>query len=323
MAEETNNQTNATKMKTPKHRSPNYPVIGLEKAVERTTTLYEQGKLHPIPFLTACQMWNYSASSGSQNLAALKAFGLIEVTGEKDARQLKVTENARKIIMNHPDRSALLTEAVLSPALYYQLWIKYQPDLPVDSVIRNYLVFDLNFNENAVDDFIKDFKASIAYANLNSSDKIEDDTDNSRGGSMVNGQINNQGKPLDFQPIIDDFLTTNKPNSNQTKSKALFEYSVPLSIQREVNATLRIDGQVLKKRDLQILAKRVKELIDAFEEDEEKNVVRLGAIWHNKDFDIPVIVVSNPEKADDGKEYVAIEGSDSRIPYDEIEIEVE
>lgn len=323
MAEETNN-ANATKMKKPMHRSPNYPVIGLEKAVERVTTLYEQGKLHPIPITTVYQMWNYSPSTGSQNVAALKAFGLIDVSGEKDARQIRVTENARKVIMNHPDRTAILKEMVLNPSLYNEVWSKYHGDLPVDSVIRNYLVFERNFNENAVDDFIREFRASIAYANLNSFDKIETDTESSRGvGSMETGQTNRQNNSAEFQPIVDDFLGVKLNDGNLPRVKPLFEYSVPLSVQRGVNATLRIDGQILKKRDLQILAKRVKELIDAFEEEEEENVVRLKAIWHNKDFDIPVIVVSNPEKAEDGREYVAIEGSDTRIPYDEIEIEDE
>ena len=319
MAEE-NNKTNSTKVKKPLHRSPNYPVIGLEKAVERVTQLYEQAKLHPLPISTVCEIWKYSPSTGSQNVAALKAFGLVDVTGEKEGRQVKVNDYARKIIMEHPDRPEILKQLVLNPSLYNEVWTKFNGDLPAsDIVLRNYLVFERNFNENAVDDFIREFRASISYANLEASDKIDSDTETYRGGAaMENGQTGRQENPTNFQPFIDDFLG-NKPKDNAPKQKALFEYSVPLSVQRGVNASLRIDGQSLKKRDLQILAKRVKELIDAFEEEEEENIVRYKAIWHNKDFDIPVIVVSNPETAEDGREYVAIEGSGTRIPYDEVE----
>lgn len=75
------------------------------------------------------------------------------------------------------------------------------------------------------------------------------------------------------------------------------------------------------RKSLNVLAKKVKDLIGIFEE--EFGQIRRNAICHNKDFDLDVVVISEPEKADDGKDYIAVEGSKSRISLEELEFEDE
>jgi hypothetical protein len=178
MAEEEFNlasdSTEATKKK--KSRSPNYPAIGLEKALDRARTLQEHGRHHFMPVATAHTLWNYKKGAGDQTIAALKYFGLLEVQGEKEGRQVRLTDMAKRILGNAPDRATLLKVAALKPDLHKELWDKYEEDLPADQIIRDYLVWERNFNEDFVDSFIAQFRSTLAYAKLDLSDKIRDDS---------------------------------------------------------------------------------------------------------------------------------------------------
>jgi len=61
---------------------------------------------------------------------------------------------------------------------------------------------------------------------------------------------------------------TPRQEDERREEPPLFQYSVPLSIQRDVNANLVITGRLLKKRDLNVLAKKVRDLVCVFEEDQ-------------------------------------------------------
>src|SRR5258708_39233732 len=90
--------------KLTKFRSPNYPFIGLEDAIAKAEIVKEEGGLHEVPFRAAMDAWKYKSGSTSQTIAALKAFGLVTVTGEGDARKIKLTARARKRLSHHSER---------------------------------------------------------------------------------------------------------------------------------------------------------------------------------------------------------------------------
>jgi hypothetical protein len=163
------------KLKIPKRRSPNYPAIGLEKALERAQTLQEHARHHFMPVTVAHSLWNYKKGAGDQIVAALRSFGLLEVQGEKESRQVRITKEAQRILGNAPDREGLLKAAALKPDLHKEIWEKYEGDLPADAIIREYLRWERNFNEDFVDSFIAQFRGTIAYAKLTLSDKIRTD----------------------------------------------------------------------------------------------------------------------------------------------------
>src|SRR5258705_12421046 len=95
-----------------RHRSPNYPAIDLGKAVERVGELYKSAKTHFVPVSVAHERWEYKAlgSVGDQAVAALKSFGLVDIEGAGDKRQLRVSEAARRILLGSPDRESLLKQ---------------------------------------------------------------------------------------------------------------------------------------------------------------------------------------------------------------------
>jgi hypothetical protein len=169
--------TSATK--TPKHRSPNYPAIGLEKALERAKIVYDNAKLHAVPVGVAHDKWGLKALSanGDQSVAALKAFGLLEVEGSGEKRQVRVSDMARRIILESPERSELIKQAALKPKVHADLWAKYgEGGLPSNDVLRSYLVFDLKFNESYVDWFIDEFRETLAFAEIGDDGTIQDQT---------------------------------------------------------------------------------------------------------------------------------------------------
>src|SRR5262245_43392296 len=89
---------NGEKLKRLKRRSPNYPIIGLEKSLEKADTLRTVARHHAVAIGTAYTLWKYKKGTGDQIIAALKYFGLLEVAGEKENRQIRLTDAARRIL---------------------------------------------------------------------------------------------------------------------------------------------------------------------------------------------------------------------------------
>lgn len=167
-------------VKRSKHRSPNYPAVGLQKALERTETLKKSAGRHAVPVNVAHKLWDYRKGAGDQTVAALKAFGLVDVEGAKDKRQILLTDAAIRMLGNAPDKAELLKTAALKPEIHKQIWTKYGGELPSENaILKEYLLWERKFNEAFVDSFIEQFRSTIAFAGLALSDKLaaEDQSD--------------------------------------------------------------------------------------------------------------------------------------------------
>jgi hypothetical protein len=158
-------------MKGRRHRSPNYPLISLPKAMERAEALWRHDKTHKVPLRVAVSRWSYKPQSsiGVQTVAALKAYGLIDVSGEGENRLIGVTERARRIVLKSDDATQLKQEAALSPAILRDIWDRYREEgLPSDDVISHFLQLHRHFNENAIPAFLANLRETFAYASLGS-----------------------------------------------------------------------------------------------------------------------------------------------------------
>ncbi|MFO0836453.1 MAG: hypothetical protein U0638_15915 [Phycisphaerales bacterium] len=170
--------------KVPRHRSPNYPSMNLERSLEKAALLAAKFKRHGVPTATALEAMEYKpdSSTGQQALASLSYFGLVEYEGSGNKRHVKVTDIAAKIIGDHSDRPRLLKEAALAPAIHREVWDKYHKGddgLAPDATIKQYLQWDregAKFNPEALDPFIEQFKQTIAFAGLDSSASISSDS---------------------------------------------------------------------------------------------------------------------------------------------------
>ncbi len=175
-------------IKKPQIRSPNFPAISLRDAIEkRAQSIFDEWKSAQIPVAAAYTKWGYRASGsalGGQSLAAVKAFGLVDVEGTGANQKIRLSDRAQKILRNHPDRDRLIREAALSPAIYDEVWAKFGPDTP-DVTISHYLEWEreVKFRPEAIEIFLKNFRDTIAFAKLAPVDTMEGGGNDDQGAS--------------------------------------------------------------------------------------------------------------------------------------------
>jgi hypothetical protein len=159
-------------------RGPSYPALTIEEALRKADQFWNAEKRSTAPMAAAAGHWGYSStsSSGKVAVAALLHFGLMVDIGASAARTVKLTPRALDIILdmpNSPKRLEALRDAVRTPKLYADIMAKWPAsELPSDQTLRYYLVREKNFNEASVEGFLKDFRASLAYARLDKPDTI-------------------------------------------------------------------------------------------------------------------------------------------------------
>ncbi len=241
MASENSTVSEDKKERIIKQRSPNYPAIGLEKALERAQTLQGHARHHFTPVFAAHDLWKYKRGAGDQMVAALKQFGLLEVQGEKERREVRLTDMARRILGNAPDRDNLLKIAALKPDLHKEIWDKYEGALPADSIIKNYLVWERNFNTNFVDGFIAQFRGTVAFAKIDLSDNVRSEDD--------------QDKEEDDMSLFDT-RNTGTQRSKQMPPPPANHREFPLYLTKNQKGTLYVPAEMSPK-DYDLLKKQI------------------------------------------------------------------
>lgn len=152
-------------------RSPRYPSIPLSKAIDRAREFYRQEAKHAAKPEIAVTHWGYSSKSsgGRLTLAALRSFGLLENAGGG----VKLSDRALHILLDEredsPDRVAFIQQAALAPTIHRKLWDKFKADLPSQASLRHSLLMEFEFAPGAVDDFIREYRDTLAFAGLNNS----------------------------------------------------------------------------------------------------------------------------------------------------------
>lgn len=155
-------------------RSPAYPHIGLAEAMETVAKLASAADAsHGLNLTEAAGALGLKAESSWLNLrlAALKKFGLIEdlPAGESRERRIRLTRVAlilASLPRGEPLHKALRHGAALRPPIYQDLWEQFGPLLPTNAPMREYLVQERQFNPQAVDALLENFRATIEYAGL-------------------------------------------------------------------------------------------------------------------------------------------------------------
>lgn len=173
------------------HRSPSFPAIDLKAAIDRARTFYQHEKRSSANVLVASKHWGYSpqSSGGKQVLAALIAFGLMGDKGSGDQRQVKLTDLALRILLDErPDsteRDAELRRAALTPKIHAEIFARWPDELPSDPNLRHYLLVEKKFNENSVDDFIKELRSTAEFAGVYA--PVQDGSDSDAADSDEGG----------------------------------------------------------------------------------------------------------------------------------------
>lgn len=162
--------------KKSRERSPNYPAIGLRRAIDLAKAFWEHDRRQSVLAARAITNLGFGAKSSNGPLAisAMIKYGLLESEGSGDTRKVKLTESA--ITLLNPsalNRSQLMKEAALAPSIHAKLWQQFGSEGASEGAIHDYLVFELHFTEQAGKALIEQYLDTIAFANLLASDKIE------------------------------------------------------------------------------------------------------------------------------------------------------
>ncbi len=167
--------------KKSKDRSPNFPFINLERAIERAREFYAEEKRGVAPLSRAAVHWKFSESSSSalQTVSALKSYNLlVETGGSGKGRQLQLTDLALRIILDQrpesEDRVRLIREAATAPSIASDVYERW-PELPSDSTLNHYLVLDRRFNEATAPSVVRILKENHWFARVGSDSVVSGD----------------------------------------------------------------------------------------------------------------------------------------------------
>jgi hypothetical protein len=165
-----------------RERSPSFPYISLEKAVDRLLPLYTVAKRHDALIADAAKAWDYAAKSSTtlQTVAALLAYGLIEDSGSGDTRKIKVSDLGYKILIDQRPgaKEEALRQAALTPKLIAEYAQTWKNDRPGDNICLSELQMERNFTPDSAKNFLKVFDETFKFAldatNDNPSEKKDD-----------------------------------------------------------------------------------------------------------------------------------------------------
>jgi hypothetical protein len=161
-----------------RRRSPSYPVIAIDEAVDKARLIYTQDKRAFTPFEAVVDHLGYTVKKkggrSARTVSALKQYGLLD---ERNG-QYRVSDLAFQILEtpnDAPERVRLIKKAALSPRIFRKLLNYYSGELPSDPALRSHLIFQEGFNPDSVKDFLKVFRGTIDIAKPLPEDYTGDD----------------------------------------------------------------------------------------------------------------------------------------------------
>jgi len=250
-----------------KMRSPEHPVIGLEEAVKRAQEFYDHESVNYAAVDVAKKHWGYGplSSSGMRTLAALIHYALLEETGAGKERRVRLTKLARAILLDRredpTERNEALRVAALNPKLYETLWKQWGPTLPSEASMEFDLVQKYSFNPDSVRAFIKEFKATMSFANV------------AQSGNLTNGGDDNP--PLE-EPVSVALPEVRAPLPRQNQPQVApmpaiqsdqnvqpLDLPIPLGFGRR--AILRIPS-IMSQKEYDLILKSVQDNLELYRE---------------------------------------------------------
>lgn len=242
-------------------RSPNYPQLSLPEALNKAQTLYAAIHTAKTTPEKAAERLGYTSLNGRSMgvLSALKKYGLLAGKGE----ELTLTHDAVIIFERpdeHPEKREAIRRLALSPPLFAEIYKHFDAQIPGMADLRVYLS-RLGFSKTALDEITDNYTETFQLVTRIAGDYTADDTSSDKGEMLDMSAPQSSSQPSSVNPP-----TTTPANPDKGKTK---EWSFPLSFQRNIDAVVTIHGDNLKRRDLEVLEKKVKDLIDAWEDEEE------------------------------------------------------
>jgi hypothetical protein len=297
------------------HRSPAYPAINFNEAVNRLRVIYDYERKAITSANVIFNHLGYPGKTGPAGrvLSALRQYGLLD---EADGKY-KVSDVGYRILHlsdENPEKQKLIRDSALKPKLFRKLLHHFKDGLPSDATLKDHLIDAEEFNPSTVDQFIKIFRVTIDVAKLDVGGYTDGDVEDTEeineeeGQDFMESQTSHlqrrQNTPLGSKAVAPPAL---KPEQRV----------LDVNISTDAEARVILSGKVTQEAIDLLVA--VLELQKRTFPTEAQLKQPRPAIWRNKDHDQPVTVMGAAEVAPDGRRFVSVEGSDSAVPEDEIE----
>jgi len=146
-----------------KPRSPQYPVIGLEEAINKVRLVWEKDYTSELPREVIAEHMGYGSLNGKSLgvLAAVAKFGLLDGRG----KETHVTDLAVQILAHeHGDeqRISAVRQASNEPKLFQEILEKFDARSPSDQALKSYL-FTRGFTHSGVERVILAFRETETF----------------------------------------------------------------------------------------------------------------------------------------------------------------
>jgi hypothetical protein len=230
-------------MVSSKERSPNYPSLSLDAAVQAVRQVYEKERRSVVPVLSVAKALGHDSLSGPalSKVAALRQYGLLEDVGHG---KVKVSDNAMPLLLRKPgdpEYEQALREAALRPPLFRELFESYADSS--DDTLRYHLITDRRFSEEGTRRVMRAFRHTVAIA------KLGDESYN-------NPSIGSESAAVDDDKRESRFETTPTARKSQAPLEAgKVAYSWPLGDGNTVQLTFNTEPT---QKNIEILLAQLK-----------------------------------------------------------------
>lgn len=153
------------KQKRAHHRSPSYPMLSLDRALEKARLIYNEDKRSFTSRAVILRHLGYKDEKngyGNRELAALKQYGLLE---EKSG-EFRISDAAHNLLFlsdASPEKRNRLEQCALAPGVFRELWGKYA-DEASDTTLADFLIHSRGFNPASVEDVVSTYRKTMAFA---------------------------------------------------------------------------------------------------------------------------------------------------------------
>ncbi|HLC10565.1 MAG TPA: hypothetical protein VJL56_01830 [Candidatus Bathyarchaeia archaeon] len=230
-----------------KERSPNYPAVSLDEAIELARALYSKEKRTSVSPEVAARALGYTSLSGPARvkLAALKKYGLIE----GDTHGVKISDLALRILISpqgSDEQMQAIQEAALKPDIFKELAGTHAE--ASDDALRSHLMLTRKFTEEGTRHLIRAFRDTFALAKLK--DSVYSDETNTTETEIMNP------------------TTTPSQAIKNTGKHSVRVLNFMLA--KDVTAEIRLVGERLKPAHLEGLKQHIELTKKLWESDEEE-----------------------------------------------------
>lgn len=236
-------------------RSPSYPLIPLETALERLVAFEEHFKRSPARPERVGDAWGIKAKAyADRTLASLRYFGLVNYTGTGAARQVVISDEGRKYLRAQQEETKreILRAAATRPKQIAKFWKMWGLDRPSDAACLDGLVFSHSFSEAGAKEFLKVYDATIAFAGLTDSDKLIEDESEEEGSAPDDERLSSLGeneRREDFTVKEGERVLSNGILSKSAKYRVIVSGSVGAKEIDRLIHKLEMDREILSEAD--------------------------------------------------------------------------